>query len=749
VQREIACLTILVVLFISGCNRQPGSEAGDAEAPRSDGYFRTHFQDESQFIVETIITDLAEMASFQREKQISRGLSVAVSERGDSEFRKPAYDIHFQIGGLELKPAVIKINRPIWSPSLYGPMAAILLGQATPLSKLDPDDRSVLTALTDLRPAKLEAENLRISQLLEESFSDPTLHEMAAVILGAFGLRDFSGDFHDVRLTMCRMTAHLAMARTLSGNTVGLNGQMAEVMLATLMNNQTVALDNLKALAKDAGLQPWVRALRARNTMDYRELKSVENPTLLEMTSCYWASSKCLGSSSGWDEFPAQAVRTFADFSRIAWGAGYSVGLGHELRESNWKLEKAEIATVYSHEVGGMMASDRAIVDFLNRTPERCFLDGGKQVRIVGPGLWADFLQRHLCHSLQHEHEMLQHKWGIPEEAKDFRDMISKRWGSLRLYPFVQKMSCITKNDYHEAVIAGQAVTVATPQLVPAPIWNQLCNPLKNMERFWPSSHPHVNEWFKHNPLPGTAYNPAPRFYHPSLVDQPNLVEVLEGLNQQAPYDLVIADELIKRKFNGRQTYEQAEAIYHLTLMYNPHGSWQLAKLSRRDARRYEAVMLQYAALRPAGFFTLGRYFAERNDETNALMYYEKALAVDQDAVTMSNSVDWLVQYYFHNGAKSKAERIADRAAEVYSYEGLCTKARLMEVEMRHDEALKYFLMNEERYNAPCPVVGFCVRYRSETGDHRFDGYIKDRFTTLFPRGRETVEVGSFEIPPV
>jgi len=197
-------------------------------------------------------------------------------------------------------------------------MAAILLGQATPLSKLDPDDRSVLTALTDLRPAKLEAENLRISQLLEESFSDPTLHEMAAVILGAFGLRDFSGDFHDVRLTMCRMTAHLAMARTLSGNTVGLNGQMAEVMLATLMNNQTVALDNLKALAKDAGLQPWVRALRARNTMDYRELKSVENPTLLEMTSCYWASSKCLGSSSGWDEFPAQAVRTFADFSRLS-----------------------------------------------------------------------------------------------------------------------------------------------------------------------------------------------------------------------------------------------------------------------------------------------------------------------------------------------------------------------------------------------------------------------------------------------
>src|SRR5258707_15317749 len=79
------------------------------------------------------------------------------------------------------------------------------------------DNISLLAKLTDGTARTIEKENLSLSYDLENDFSNPALHEQAAVLLGAFTLREHSGDFYEIRSPLCRITAHLAMARYLGG----------------------------------------------------------------------------------------------------------------------------------------------------------------------------------------------------------------------------------------------------------------------------------------------------------------------------------------------------------------------------------------------------------------------------------------------------------------------------------------------------------------------------------------------------
>jgi hypothetical protein len=261
---------LLLVSFLSGCNRQPQ----DTQVAQGGTYFKTHFQDESQYVVESVLTDLVEMASYAKSHQLPAAFSVTAEPRSDSEFRLPSYDVKIVLGKKAAMEKTLRVSQPIWAPELYDNFAKTLIESATgAANKHDSNDLSVLLALTDLQPAAIEAENVRVSHLLDANFNDPTLHEMAAVILGAFALREFSGNFYDVRSPLCRMTAHLALSRALSaGAGGGVNGHAAETMLFTLMNNQKTALEKLNALGGESKLQPWVRALRARNAHDYREL---------------------------------------------------------------------------------------------------------------------------------------------------------------------------------------------------------------------------------------------------------------------------------------------------------------------------------------------------------------------------------------------------------------------------------------------------------------------------------------------
>ncbi|HEV2318477.1 MAG TPA: hypothetical protein VGV18_01920, partial [Verrucomicrobiae bacterium] len=294
---------VLASVLAPGCKPHPPSPPG----PR--GYFQTPFQDESQYMVETVATDLAEeiyYAAFHRLPD-AKDFWVTALEKPGSPLDAPVYELNIP---LDPKRGAVKseinVNGPIWSPAIYQDLAGQLAAAVglTIANAAPGRDTSLLSRLTDGSSETIEQENEQLSAALDQDFTDPQLHEKAAALLGAFLLRDHSGNFFDIRAPLCRMTAHLAMAQLLDGtNSYGINGQMAEAMLFTLINDESLALGPLHAIGtNDAAVAPMVRALWTRDTGDYRLLGSMNNLTPIESVEWFSAMADYVSTPLAWQK---------------------------------------------------------------------------------------------------------------------------------------------------------------------------------------------------------------------------------------------------------------------------------------------------------------------------------------------------------------------------------------------------------------------------------------------------------------
>ncbi len=111
---QIIALRGLILLLLLGFH--PKSKL-EAQAVTSAGsHFKTHFQDESQFIVESILTDIVEMAAYAKSNQFPADISVVAIERKGSLFRMPTYDVDVVIGKSRALQIELQVKQPIWSP---------------------------------------------------------------------------------------------------------------------------------------------------------------------------------------------------------------------------------------------------------------------------------------------------------------------------------------------------------------------------------------------------------------------------------------------------------------------------------------------------------------------------------------------------------------------------------------------------------------------------------------------------------
>ena len=123
--------------------------------------------------------------------------------------------------------------------------AASELGNARGAVEDTPPDQ--YPALVHASAAQLFAASDEVSKALKRNIRNPRAHEAAAIVLGAFGLNEAADDFSDHRWVMNRMTAHLAVAAALRGRgaPMGVDGQLAAAVLATLANRQAAALETI------------------------------------------------------------------------------------------------------------------------------------------------------------------------------------------------------------------------------------------------------------------------------------------------------------------------------------------------------------------------------------------------------------------------------------------------------------------------------------------------------------------------
>ena len=747
--------------LLVGCDRSaentataPATKKSEV-SPQSPTYFQTRSQNESQFIVETIVSDLVEQLFFASHKQMpEKGqLSVSVVEKSGPSTGTPSYQLQVGFSDKSKSELSLDVNGPVWSPDVYRGVAAALAKELslTPSTNNEPSsDTDLLSALTDGTATTIEVENQKLSKLLESDFNNPSLHEKAALLLGTFALREHSGDFFEIRSPLCRLTSHLAMAQFLAGGKPpGISGQFGKVMLSSLMNNQTAALEELRGIDSNSPtVKQWTRVLEAYNTSDYRPLADAKKLSLIERVAWFRAFGQSVDVDLAWEKL-SKNEKLIPDFARIVNENSYSVGTGHELLAVSLPSNLQEIAAVYELSRGRKLVP-KEMAEALNTAPGRCL--GGDssatKISVIGWGQWAMSFQRQLCHSIQHNFNFLQKKWGVPDEAKKFKSQCDQLFGALRLYPFVRRFNCTDVTSYHGAVDDGMKVTVATPHLTPAECWNYLCYRVSFAPLYQPNPNPHINEWHKHNPPPGTAYNPLPRFNHPSLVARADAIARVRALHQLAPYNQIISFNLIRMEFGGKPTYEQAKRTYEAVLPYATYAMSAVAETVRSRPDLYEELMSHAAELDPARYFTLGDYCLEMGIEDKAAKNFEKGNELCSDSVRSSSYASWLVRYYLKRSETQKARRVADAAGEVYSAVGLQAKAEFFELTGDPTRAFEWYVKIQERYNDAGPVVGFCVRHKTKTGENRFSSELQKRSGGLFPKGIETAGLNDFASPP-
>ncbi|MGA2241677.1 MAG: tetratricopeptide repeat protein [Verrucomicrobiota bacterium] len=746
----LTCI-LLAMCFAIGCKPKSSAKPGNQSA-----YFQTPFQTESQFIVDAVVADLAEQMVYAASHRLPdrKYFSVTATEKPGSPKDAPVYAVQIRLDpkSSDLKLEV-NVNGPIWSPAVYQAVAEEL-ARAVGLKAGNgtrSDDTTLLSRLTDGTPETIEQENQKWSAALEKDFGNPELHEKAAVLLGAFMLREHSGNFYEVRSPLSRLTAHLTMVRFLGGtNAYGINGRMAEAISLTLMGDQALALALLNGMdTNDVAVAEMVRALRTRNTGDYRTLDQMNGLSRIEGVEWFSAWADYVSAPIAWPKLNDSQQQTI-DFVRAANQEGYSVEMGHQLLRVSIPLELQEIGSVYELSHNKELARD-GLVKALNEMPERCFAtatDGKVHVYIIGWGQWAMFLQRHLCHAVQQNYNFMMHRWGVPDDAAEFSAKCDAKFWGLRLYPFVRRFNCTNEATYHKSVDDGIKVTVATPHLVPAECWNRLWYRVSFADWYHPVPNLFLSEWHNHNPLPGTVYDLNPRLTPPGLTNRPDAVARFEQLHELAPYDCRIANFILTKKYTNCPTYDQAMTLYRGLLPYSVFALRTVACAAYKQPELYEKYMLQAAELNPACYYDLGDYALGQTNENKAAQYFDKAADTDPDSVRVANNSEWRVKYYLKKGQTDKARKIADFAAEVYSNRGLQAMGYFLEATTNYDQAYGVYLKIEERYDNPAPLLGFCARYLSKTGDRRFEPEAQKRIRKLFPKGIEKVSLNDFHDPP-
>jgi hypothetical protein len=443
--------------LFSGC-KQPGIRSDASTSAISHGL---QFQNESQFVVHAIVSDLAEEVYFAKFHRLPdpKHFLTDVTENGGS-IDEPIYHVRIRFGSkVGEQNLELKIGGPIWSPQVYQPVV-LQLARAMKFSAVaTTHTEDTLLNLLDATAETIERDNEETSKALGSNFADAQSHERAALLLGAFALQERSGSFFDTRAPLSRLTAHLALAKFLRGShSFGINGQMAEAMMLTLINNQAAAVEQLSKInTNDAVVAGMVRGLQARATGDYRPLAAVRNRSPFESIEWFYAFANRVDASLAWPKLTDEQRQTIG-FVRAASEAGLRVEVGHAVTSQAIPLELKEIESVYrmTHPDG---ATPSSIAQVLNVLPEGgCFEIGSKnkaRVQVIDWGQWAMFFQRQLCRAEQARFYFLNSMLGDPEGAKDFAAQSDQMFGGLMLYPFVRRMEATEVEGYHKAVDDG------------------------------------------------------------------------------------------------------------------------------------------------------------------------------------------------------------------------------------------------------------------------------------------------------
>jgi hypothetical protein len=299
-------------------------------------------------------------------------------------------------------------------------------------------------------------------------------------------------------------------------------------------------------------------------------------------------------------------------------------------------------------------------------------------------------------------------------------------------------------------------VVDATPQLIPHECWSRLWTAsTEGMLRFKVKAPVgkdlewnRLQKWHVCYPLPETAYAPTMRSKrHEGTVWYPGYTLAdAQRLHALAPYDLMLDYSLLAR-FPALGAQGESN-IYAPVLAYSSTAVMNVARSSSKNPDDYEHQLLSLAEKKPAKYFDLAGYFASRNEEEKAAVYYQKGYDLCSDRVKASYYAEWLVKYDLKKGEVEKARTIAEEAGAVYSSAGLTAQAQFYEGTHDYAKAFECYQNIFDRYDEPAPLLDFGMRYRDEFKDDRFLRDARNAMLRLFPEGIREVSMDDFHASP-
>lgn len=621
----------------------------------------------------------------------------------------------------------------VWDPAVYGPLVRGLrdaLPAKAARGPKAPPGPDALDALLDLRAPVLEGESRRVSARLRDDVLDAGAHEEAALVLGAFALREAARDFSDVRLIAARACAHLAFAKGLRGDgPPSRSGRWAAILISTLVGRQREAVEALPKLPGPQGSElAWARALRLRNGQDWRGLAPAPAASLLEKLAYFRAVTEALSASQALLALPDSKLEAVPDWGRVVADNPYSVEEGNRFLPSAVATEMAEL--------GGVLGlADEAVLQALSAPPPA----GGDSLEVLGRQAWIESAARHLSADLVSVDQFLRRSLGLPEQADEFLRQTEKVGAGLPLYPLVRRR----RQDKGQTEIE-----------------QSLCVPLRQMAKASPERLTAANWDLAHRSCAGTGGFPGPGAWFQPAVPNGTVLDararmlVLElnasltpAQTQQwrelSPFDAGLRVDALQRQYHGKVPLEVVDKEFGLLAQYHFRAMKFVLDAYRKEPGADRAMAERICALSADHCDLLGAALLAAGLDEQAARAYQRLMDHGLDRVGASHRSAWLVTYYQDHGEAAKALAVATQAAETHSSTGLNVMARLLERLGRYQEAESWYRRLQERYGDESELLNFYLRTSRRPGGERYAEQAQKARAKLFPRGLEAVSLAA------
>ncbi len=690
------CAMLLAAPRPTAAEGTPGGQSPIAAVARSEQQAMT----EQWWIVNSVLRALVDMAGYGRTAGAAAQV-VARDEWAPGSASRPTNRYTVTVDTRPLN-ALVDLQRHVWDPASYSAVAAELLGTAHVEREFRPE--SILSELADARPSALVELNTRVSAMLAGHFRSPAAHQQAALLLGAFALREASGPFMDHRPALNRMTAHLAAARGLDASVTTLDGRVAEVILLAVIGRQVDARHNLDAIRAEltaARQDAWARVLALRICDDWRTPPATSASLLerLEYVRAVRARTTVSRSLTALDSV-SQKEQELPEWGRLAAVDGMDVETGNRFAVRGLGSELADIEKAWGQFHQGQPTPAQLIADLnvmVSRGPVGGALNGAK-VSVIDWTLWAGYFQRNLCDWLSLVSLTLRNL-GLPEDRTEWNASADEALGNLRLYPLVLAVRAKNAAEYDLALQRGRPLIGQTPQLVPDGIWRVLANG----QRFQRPIADLVPEtiWFVPMVPLGTSYDLRHRAW--SLVGGKWTLggAQVAAMHAMAPFKFEPIWEDLCQKYGDPSPHPPSAVVRRAFAAFSAYNSETLGLMLTMvdgEAEPYVEISDTRCALDADTCGDFGQYLLDLGRRPEAAAAYERLVADARDRVGVSNEVDWLVRYYHDTGRQDRALQLAAMAAETYSSRGLLLHADELDRLGRQEEAEAIYKKNDERY---------------------------------------------------